>query len=54
MPRNLLTVFVDDGIEVAVPTTTPASIVADGGACAGLEQTADAKRITASIASKKI
>ena len=54
MPRNLLTVFVEDGTEVAVPTTTPALIVADGRAYAVVEQTADAKRTIVSTVSEKV
>ena len=54
MPRNLLTVFVEDGTEVAVPTMTPALIVADGRTYAVVEQTADAKRAMASTASEEV
>jgi hypothetical protein len=54
MPRNLLTVFVEDGTEVAVPTTTPALIVAVGWAYAVVELTADAKGTMTSTASEKV
>ena len=48
IPRNLLTVTVEDGIEVAVPITMPCLIVAEGRFCVGLTQAVDAKSRVAS------
>jgi hypothetical protein len=47
IPRNLFTVTVEDGIEVAVPITMPCLTVAEGWFCVGLVHAADAKsRVT--------